>query len=481
MGFDPNSGMAETLEQAQLQRQADADFERRWEEANFSEASRELNQALYTRNSEGEPLTIEQQESNTRRFDDLYASDIDLILPEITAAVRDNFTGSWDLDGSIFQALIKSDIPEENREGLADAIAEYVDPRITSIRIQEQLHSENGITVQPGMNTSYINAFLWSNRHIDFNEQANSLQIWDTLRFWEDSTSLLRNDIHIWDLNEELQDITEIAGTEFNESRYYPLINQHVVSQDTIIDPLHDISSIQVEEISNWYLAWVDIVEAMSDILWPNHEVVKQARQLDNPSNIEERRSNMYEDFSVDSKDRVDENQSGWDTFTNLISENYTRILWAEWEVDTKTSLILASQISANKIIEWKHTFTRTEQFDRSYERIQAWSETPEQMREDLMLIYTTVNNAEWVRWKGRQVDINRQRKNSQQKALFLEAEFQNIQKLMLEQNNELQVKPWEQDILAGQENPDLSSWEIFTAGTIDIWSNGSESWKETA
>ncbi len=474
MVFDPGSQMAETLEQAQLKREADAEFLRRWEEADFEAAWKKLNQALYTRASEWEPLTIEQQETNTRHFDDIYASDIDLIMPEITDSVRDNFTGSWDLDGSIYQALMSSDVPEENREDLADAIAQYVDPRLTSIRIQENLSSQEGITVKAWMNASYINTFLGSNRHINFNSQADHLQIWDTLRMWDDATSLLRNDTNIWELNETDESIEEIAGREFNESRYTPLINAHVPETWQITDPLHDISPQQVEEISNWYLNWVDIVDAMSDILGDNHEAVNQARELDNPSTIDKRRADMYEDFSVAEEDRVDKNSSWGDTFTNLISENYTRILWAEWEVDTKASLILASQISANKIIEGKYTFTRTQEFDDAHERIQAWSESPEQMQADLMLIYTTVNNAEGVRWKSRQNEAYRQRKNSEQKALFLEAEFQNIQRLMVEQNTATKLQPWVDDIYTSLETSE-KSWDVFVAGDLDT---GSEAWE---
>jgi len=440
MVFDPAStwALVESPEALEALRNAEADSDQL--DAKYSDPSvlrreqEQLHQALYSRKIEWRPLTMEQQAENAQQFDSVYAPDINLILPSLTSIIRDNFSGSGDLDGSIYRALTDSDVPEENREDLADALADYINPRITSMRISENLNSDGGIQVREWMNASFINSFLWSNRHVDFNDAANSLNIWDSL-----------------------------------ESKVTP--------KEQEVDPLHDITPIQIEEIWAWYASGVDIVDAMIDILWANHEAVITAQNLDNPDSINDRRADMYEDLDVDSADRIDlTTGEGWDVFTNLISENYTRVfVEGSEDVDTKASLILASQISANKIIEGKHTFTRTVEFNDAYNRIQEWSQTPEDMKQDLMLIYTTVNNAEGIRWKSRQSEAYRTRKRAEQKALFLEAEFQNIQRLITTPQDQIDTRPKDDDTYAHQWESIPTSGEVFTAWALDLWSTQTE------
>ena len=55
---------------------------------------------------------------------------------------------------------------------------------------------------------------------------------------------------------------------------------------------------------------------------------------------------------------------------TNLISENYSRVIGENGEVDKEASLTMAIQISANKVVEGKHTFTRTPEFTKAYDNI---------------------------------------------------------------------------------------------------------------
>jgi hypothetical protein len=486
MSFDPSADInvansPEAMADMRAQAEDDAALDEKYSNPEVLKSQQqEIRNALYKR--EGTPLTIEQQESNTELFNDMYATDLELILsPEYTDRIRDNFTWSGDIEWSIFQVLQSLDMANEDREELSDLIAEYIDPRITSQRIQENLNSEDWIEVKPWMNASYINAHLWSNRHIDLNEDANSLKVWSALRFNWDETTLLQNDSQIGTLNEENGDLPESARKEFWENRYASLIELHTVHSGENISPLHDISVEQVAEIEAWYMDGMDIVDAMTSILWENHEAVKQAQDLDNPDTIDQRRQDMFEDCDVPLEDRVNpETGSCRDPFTNLISENYIRILWPEWEPDTKASLILASQISANKIIENKHTFTRSKEFDEAYDRISAGEENPEQMQQDLMLIYNTVNNAEWIRWKWRQTETQRTQ-SARQKALILDGDFQNIQRLLLQTNSETNTTLTENQVDTSAQNTDIQWWEVFSAGKIDIAMTWNEAWWETA
>lgn len=476
MSFDPSADitLANSPEALAEQRAIDADntaLDAKYSDPNIlKQEQKTALSTLYKR--ESAPLSIEQQESNTEFFNDIYAVDLELLLsPEYTDRIRDNFTWSGDIEWSIYQTLQSLDMTSENREQVSDLIAEYIDPRITSQRIQENLNPEQWIEVKSWMNASYINAHLWSHRHIDLNENANDLRVGATLRFSWNETTLLQNDTEIGELNEENDDL---PWKEFWENRYASLIALHTVNSEEDISPLHDISIEQVWEIETWYMNGLDIVDAMTNILWTSHEAVKQAENLDNPDKIEERKADMFEDFPVSEEEKRGEN-----TFVNLISENYTRILWPEWETNTKASLILASQISANKIIENKHTFTRSIEFNQAYDRISIGSEDPEQMQQDLMLIYNTVNNAEGIRWRGKQTEAQRMQ-NSRQKALLLDGEFQNIQRLLLETHSEEQIPPDNNETI----NPDKTtpkSWDIFTAWKLDINSIWWENTQETA
>jgi len=486
MAFDPSGQISisespEALEIQRAQEAQDAILDAKYSDPSVLEWEQEqLRQAIYK--VESIPLTEQQKEANREQFESLYRADLELIFNTQAAdIIGEGFASSWDIESSVYILLGKIGTPEENKEAIADSIAEYINPRITSIRLQDRLQSWEWITVQAWMNAWYINAFLWSNRHVDMTPEANNLNIWDTLKFWDDATTLLRNDTAIWELSEDNGDINEIAGREFNESRYAPLIKAHIPETWQITDPLHDISPEQVEEISNWYLNWVDIVHAMSNILWSDHEVVWLAKDLDNPDSINSRRQQMYSDLWVPPEEQIDpENPSSWDTFVNLVSENYIQILDTDGNVDKEASFILASQTACNKIVEGKHTFTKTLEFEQAYERIHSGENNHLQMKEDLLTVFRAVNSSEWVRGRKNQTDLMRMQNNARQKSLFLAWEFHRIQNLLLQTQNDT-PRDLQREEERWEEIETHNSWDIFAAWDLDVWQTWSESWEEVA
>jgi hypothetical protein len=475
---------AETIEQqlANIQSEEhDSNLDDQYANPAFVEAKR-------TENIENSPYgkwyisTSAEKEWNIEEFQTRYSADIFKIFgEEISTQMQEAYEKSGNIESALVLVVSEIDLPDGDKEKLIDKVQEYLDPRLTSIRIDEKLRSEHWITVQSWMNTSYIPALSWSNRSFTLNNSANNLNIWDNLSYWGDGTSLMKNETQIGKLDEPDEGIPEIIWNEFNESRYAPIIRTH---QDISSDPLKNISGEQVEQIWEEYAKWTDIVKAMSGVLDPAHEALSQAQNLDNPDKIDERRSQMYQDLGVENESRVDPSTwKGGNTITNLISENYTRITGSDWEIDTQASIILATQVSANKIIEGKHTFTRSKEFNQAYDRIQAWSNSPEELQNDLLLIHTTVNDAEGIKGRNRQSESQKIRKKAEQKSLFLSAEFLEIQALFIKAQ-ESWNKDWieKQKVAAEEwEKTKVASWEVMSWWELDLMAQLDEAWWESA
>ena len=448
---------------------ADADYEAR-KNVDFAWNAQKVNESLY---GPEHTCTPEEKEHNAEQFVQRYAADLSVLLsPDASLEIWKQFEISGDLEAAVFMVIAHMSIWLENMEQAAEQITQYLDPRLTSARIDSKLRSEDGITVESGMNASYINALSGSQRHVDFTPEADSIKPGDTLSYGEDATDLQKNDTSIGTLNEDNMDLNEIVGHEFWENRYAPIINMYTVTDQDFSEPLHDIKSGQVEEIWVEYAKWTDIVEAMQGVLWRDHEAIWIVKDLDNPDSVEERRSQMYEDLWVESECRVDPSTGeGGDMVTNLLSENYVQILGPDGEPDTRASVILATQVSANKTIEWKHTFTRSKEFNQAYVRIQEGSNSPEELQKDLLLIHSTVNNAEWVRWR-RSLTQNQRMRTAEQKALFLSAEFRDIQALFVQAQ-----RLWDKEAIREQQwkavelEWEVNSWDATTlsGGELDL------------
>jgi len=469
MSFDPGTDIGitespEQLLQVQMEsernellsaRDTDADLQALWDD-------------LYP---EWHQCTPEEKEHNAEQYIQRYAADLEhLLWPEVSLEIRKQYENTGDIEAAVFIVVSNMDsgldwqrIQLQDVETAVEQIVEYLDPRITSQRIDSQLRSEDGIRVRSGMNASYVAALSGSHRSFSFNENANHLNVGDTLSYWADESTLMRNDTQIWEMMTPDEGLHETIGTEFMESRYAPIIQAH---QDSSVDPLINISGEQVEAIWDLYSWGSDILEAMSGVLDSSHEALSMARNLDNPDTLETRRAEMYEDFWIEQDCRINpETGSGWDTITNLISENYTRLTLPNWETDKEASLILAVQISANKVVEGKFTFTRTQAFEEAFDRIKEWSESREQMYRDLQLIHQTVNNAEGIRGKSRQRENMRIRQRAEQKSLFLQAEFEAIQALFIQTNNETQEAITQEREARNQADENTSRWEVESLG----------------
>ena len=494
MTFDPaaNYTLANSLEAQAEQRAREEDsaaLDEKYSDPAVLEGQQdELLQQLYPK---GHICTPEEREHNSEQFILRYAADLELLLnSEVAMSIWKEYEKNWDIEAAVFIVVANMDTPLgwmsvklENVEEAVEQIADYLDPRLTSTRINKKLQSEDWITVESWMNASYIPALSGSNRTFSLNDNASSLNIWDTLSYSGDSTTLMKNDTQIWELDTPDEWIPELLWTEFAESRYAPIITAH---QDMSTDPLINITGEQVEQIWEEYAKWTDIVAAMGEILDPAHEALTLAKTLDDPDKIGERRAQMYEDIGVENECRVDPSTwEGWDLITNLISENYTRITGPDWEVDKEASVILATQISANKIVEGKHTFTRTVEFNEAYERIQAWSNSAVELQTDLLLIHTTVNNAEGIRWRDRQREAQRVRNTAVQKRLFLSAEFLEIQALFIKTNEiwDIDQRERQREALAQSLEETVGSWEIagLSWGELDLMAQLDNTTPETA
>lgn len=427
-------------------------------------------------------ISAEEKEDNEVLFETRYRSDFAQLgfSQESIEAIQSIFIKNGDIETAIYQNLPEHVSDEQQKENLAEKIARYLDPKVTSDRVLWALQWENGIRIVEGMNLSSINALTWSRHNLSFSSNADSLRIWDTISVPEWSDDIFVNWEDVGDVEKGYEDIPERIGTDFSESSYYPLIEQRY-SASTGKGAEHDITGEQFEAIWESYQSWTPLLNAVKEILWDNHEITGKIEELENPSTLSERQAQMKEDQNLWENCEINP-ETGFFTnsITQLISENYVRFADAEWNVDAEQSLRTAIHISANKIIEGKHTFKRTEEFEKAYERIKDPDTSKEQLWNDLTLIFNTVNDAEGIRGKAGQDRAYRARKLAEQKSLYLQESFYAIQDSMRKPETEsLQDSSSEDAWQTKDETP--SSWDIFEAWALDAWWEASETTQKSA
>jgi len=260
----------------------------------------------------------------------------------------------------------------------------------------------------------------------------------------------------------------------FLENPYFPLLQTHLNSST---NENHGISQEQMENIADLFTLHHDMISAVRDTLWPNHEVLSQITQLDNPEMENTRRQEMYRDLWVPKTSQVDMHWQWGDTLTNLISENYIRITDTNGEIDLHASLVLSIQTSTNRIVDGKRTFERTEAFQDAYERIMNAEGTEASLWDDLLTIYHAVNVFEG-RWGRKQTEAYQKTQLravewARQNEAFHTAQLQTI----------TQDIPWQEqeteEILPDE--TDIEGWDVFTAGTLDAWWEQGETVQKTA
>lgn len=405
------------------------------------------------------PEQMQEYEENKALFDSQYRWDMDaLVPPSMLSKIAGTFEQHWDIEKSIIGAVEGLNLTKAEKQELSDSILYYLDPEHTSDYIIDELKSEEGLEVVEGMELGYIGALTEYDNTLDLNTLADTIKIWDTLRI--EQWGLTINWEKVGTVQSGFEGEAGRESKDFKENPYFPILNSHLGKE---------VSQNQLDSIEEEFISSSNILASVTQVLGENHEVTWAITDFINPTNIEERKENMFEDFP-------DSRESEGDLVTRLLWENYLRITDKEWNSDSEKSLLVSFQVSANKIIEGKRTFKRTKEFDDAYRRIQQGDGNSKTLSHDLAFIHSTVNRSEGIKAGKSKNRYEKGSLSAKQKTLFLEAQFEEIQNFIKTSNeNNRKVQDTQQKKVAealAQEQAELEGvWEVFA------WSKVTEIW----